>query len=203
MKILDPAEQERLFRYKVEFKQVEYLLGRVLLKKVLADSLRVGLDRIFLDANHYGKLYLKEAPKVSGLNLHFNLSHSVRMIAAGFLLGEELGLDVEKTRPDLVEIGTHFFSEEESAYILSHDGVSAQNQATCKIWTLKEAYIKAQGVGISSEILREKTILGYPGWFFATFSPEPDYFMSVAVQKKGETEPKVSIRRLQLEEIEI
>jgi 4'-phosphopantetheinyl transferase len=198
LEVLDEEEKERLYRYRVEFKRIEYLVGRVLVKRVIADYLGVEMKRVAFEANSYGKLYLKDREEMDGGRLEFNLSHSGKMIVAGFMLGEELGVDVEQTRPDLVEIGERFFSQEEVDHILGHDGKDLQNQATCKIWTLKEAYIKAQGVGISSEILKEKTILGYPGWFFETFTPEPGYFVSVAVRKNGREEPGVKVRKVDL-----
>ncbi|MEZ4452205.1 MAG: 4'-phosphopantetheinyl transferase superfamily protein [Nannocystaceae bacterium] len=83
--------------------------------------------------------------------LRFNLSHTdgcaVLAIAPATV---EVGVDVERRRPsrDLLGIARHSFAPPEIEALLALDG-DARLRRFFDYWTLKEAYIKARGVGIS------------------------------------------------------
>ena len=74
----------------------------------------------------------------------FNLTHSGNYAAAVFA-GESVGIDMESFRPVRHAMIQRCFSAEEQAYLNAHAGGDAQ---FTRLWTRKEAYVKAVGDGI-------------------------------------------------------
>ena len=110
------------------------------------------LDRMLLDAGlppagafafgEQGKPYLPGLPDV-----HFSLSHSgTRVLCA--LSDAELGCDVEGTRRCDPALARRFFHPDETAWLLSLPP-REQDAAFLRLWTLKESYLKAVGLGLS------------------------------------------------------
>jgi 4'-phosphopantetheinyl transferase len=66
-------------------------------------------------------------------------------------LQNEIGVDIElKSRSSRsMEIADHFFSPDEAAYLNSLPE-DLQKERFCELWTLKEAYIKAKGIGLAT-----------------------------------------------------
>lgn len=136
-----------------------------------------------------GKPFL---PRYSGL--HFNLSHSghLAMLAVG---DRELGVDVEKLRrlESLQDIARRHFShaEFESLRALPE---AEQLRGFYRLWTRKEAYIKAVGAGLSMpldvfdvSIADEARFLGFRDgtedpaqWHLQDVSPAADFTAALA-----------------------
>lgn len=96
-----------------------------------------------LSVGEYGKPSLAEHPEI-----RFNLTHSDG-IAACIVSGHECGIDAEpvkKYRPNVVR---RAFSEEEKAALDALASDEERAMLFTRIWTLKEAYVKALGIGIS------------------------------------------------------
>jgi 4'-phosphopantetheinyl transferase len=89
-------------------------------------------------------------PASCGRQIEFNVSHSGDIALLAFAQGRAVGVDVEKVRSDFEHeaIARRFFSEQEQlqlAALLPEERYSG----FFRCWTRKEAYIKAQGVGLS------------------------------------------------------
>jgi 4'-phosphopantetheinyl transferase len=100
-------------------------------------------------ANEYGKPSIAaEHTKAKGVE--FNLSHTEGLIVLGVTRGRALGVDVENTVPREVdlEVADRFFARTEVAALHMLPG-HQQEQRFFEYWTLKEAYIKARGMGLS------------------------------------------------------
>lgn len=82
--------------------------------------------------------------------IFFNLSHSGKY--AGLAYGKRnLGLDMESVKRADLRVAKRFFRKEEYEYLASlEDGAGAD--AFCRIWTGKEAVLKAAGKGISASL---------------------------------------------------
>lgn len=123
-----------------------FLATRALLRLVLAKY--TGLhpqDLLFASAEH-GKPYLINSP----LPVYFNLSHcgDVAVLAVGSQDG--IGVDIEIIRArDYLSIAERFFHDDEWRLMNS---VAAEKREILffKLWTLKEAFFKAMGGGIST-----------------------------------------------------
>lgn len=88
-----------------------------------------------------GKPYLPDYPEI-----HYNLSHSGNMALAVFA-GTEIGCDIEQIQSANLKLAKRFFSSKEYSYIAELEGES-QNYAFCRLWTLKESFLKVTGMGM-------------------------------------------------------
>jgi 4'-phosphopantetheinyl transferase len=100
---------------------------------------------------HYSekeKPSLKSVP--SGSHVEFNASHSGGVALLAFARGRALGVDVEQLREnfDHAAIARRFFSEQEQRQLLAL-APPERYHGFFRCWTRKEAYVKAQGAGLS------------------------------------------------------
>jgi 4'-phosphopantetheinyl transferase len=89
-------------------------------------------------------------PTAAVPRLRFNLSHSGGLVACLVTLGVDAGVDVESTQRDLdmIRLADRFFSPEEAGEVRALTGAE-QRERFFSYWTLKEAYLKACGRGLS------------------------------------------------------
>lgn len=90
-----------------------------------------------------GKPYLPMEPYI-----HFNISHSGKMAVAVFA-DVETGCDVELVQKADLAVAERFFCTREYGYIVQQDKEKQQEEAFYRLWTLKESFIKAIGLGLS------------------------------------------------------
>lgn len=89
-----------------------------------------------------GKPSLAEHP-----HIHYNLTHADG-IAACTSGKSECGIDAERVREYRPNVMKRAFTESEMA-LVENAQIQAKNLIFFRIWTLKEAYVKALGIGIS------------------------------------------------------
>jgi 4'-phosphopantetheinyl transferase len=118
--------------------------ARAFLRWLLSSYLRVDASTLRLGYADHGKPYV-----VSDSGLCFNLSHSEDMVMYAFAAWRDVGIDIEATTNDvdIAGVARHAFSpaECEALAALSPEERSA---AFFRIWTRKEAYVKARGDGL-------------------------------------------------------
>ena len=149
--VLQPDEVARADRLLQAHHRVHSAAARGYLRMLLGRYLGVAPRSVELQFNAFGKPSLAGAFAAS--DLRFNISHSHGLALFAFARGRELGVDIEKIRPDFasVEIAGRFFSAAESARLRSL-GPEQRPQAFFECWTRKEAYIKARGDGLSHRL---------------------------------------------------
>lgn len=83
------------------------------------------------------------------LNLRFNLSHTRGAVLIGIAAGRELGVDIEWQRPieDLEGMARSVMSDGELSQ-WNKLGPESRMQAFYHVWTRKESYLKAIGLGL-------------------------------------------------------
>lgn len=210
---LNNEDQRRLERYQFDRHKMQLLLSRYLLRCVLSQY-RPAIDpgAWQFDSNDYGK------PSISAqMNTHelfFNLSHSADKVVLAVSKFEGVGVDIENNCKDRrVEriAGRYFSAREQHALLdLDKDDRLARFYA---LWTLKEAYIKACGLGLAIPL--DQFSYGFPGSekllleFSAQRNDQPndwqlwrlqiagDYDCALAV-KSGSEAPVKSLRSWQL-----
>ncbi|MFI3175335.1 MAG: 4'-phosphopantetheinyl transferase superfamily protein [Bacillota bacterium] len=86
-------------------------------------------------------------PEVSpSFSLYFNVSHAGEFVL--FCSGSHpLGIDIEQIQPDYLSIAETFFTREERAEIFAKETLHQQEETFFRLWTLKESYMKATGLG--------------------------------------------------------
>ncbi len=91
----------------------------------------------------FGKLFFENRKDIK-----FNLSHSEE-IAISVISSKEVGCDVEKIRKYNEKLASKYFSEEENDFIEKSEN---KDESFTRIWTLKESFLKAIGVGLISNM---------------------------------------------------
>jgi 4'-phosphopantetheinyl transferase len=142
--LLLPEEHEKASRYRVERPRGDYILTRGTLRSLLSKYLHMNPKEITFRYTKYGKPFLANS------DLYFNISHTDGLALLAFLRKREVGVDVERVRPqsDVLKIAERFFSERERRDLRSLTGEEV-HAAFFRCWTRKEAYIKAVGEGLS------------------------------------------------------
>jgi 4'-phosphopantetheinyl transferase len=142
---LDEEEQERAARFHFQRDVIRFQASRGLLRHILARYLDTPPERIRFGYAAMGKPFLLDHP-----GLHFNLSHAEDVLVVGIAHGRRVGVDVERVFSEVV-------MDDVSPMVLSHPervvfGRLADEERLewfTRLWTRKEAYIKADGRGMS------------------------------------------------------
>src|ERR1700733_4041788 len=142
---LSPDELERTSRFRFERHQNQYVLTRGTLRCLLSGYLGISPSEISFQYSKYDKPRLTQTQ-----DLDFNLSHTEGMAIFGFTRGHRIGVDIERLRSDFPagEIAERFFSLAERE-ALRETRAARRHEVFFRIWTRKEAYIKALGEGLS------------------------------------------------------
>lgn len=90
--------------------------------------------------NH--KPYFKNRP-----DMHFNISHSGN-VAVAVISESEVGIDIEKIKEFDLKIAKRFFAQEEYEFVENMPSKDERNKAFCRLWTLKESFMKITGKGM-------------------------------------------------------
>jgi 4'-phosphopantetheinyl transferase len=156
--ILSPQERARTRRFRLAHLGRRYVVAHGLTRQLLATHFGALPQHLEFEYTARGK------PRIArsvGNRLHFNLSHSGALALIGLARGGELGLDLERCRPDpgLLAIANRFFAPRERAALLALPE-ARRNEAFYTAWTRKEAYVKAIGRGLSEPLNRCEIPLG-------------------------------------------
>ncbi len=116
------------------------ILSECLLKYILKRDYAFSDDQIRFNVSEYGKPELENSQ-----DIHFNLSHSGDYVSCAFSPCE-VGVDIELEKKITPQIAERYFTKLEFEYIA--ESPLQENERFFKIWTLKEAYIKAIGKGL-------------------------------------------------------
>lgn len=151
-RIMNTAERERAQKF-VRGRE-SYIASRWLLRSVLAHYLGVSPAAVEFLRTDKGKPYLANS------DLHFSLSHSGDWAVLAVSKAELVGVDVEaiKTTRDLMGIAESYYHPHEFSHMQSLDSV-VQADYFYRLWTLKEAFFKALGTGISAGLEKVHFVL--------------------------------------------
>ncbi len=131
---------------KISFEKVHHSQQHKVAWDLLCDMLKgfydIDFNEDMIAKNPYGKPYLTDYPEI-----HFNLSHS-EGVTACITDNRECGIDCEKIREYRPNVMKRAFTESEREMV-EKATESERNLLFFTLWTLKEAYIKAIGKGLS------------------------------------------------------
>jgi 4'-phosphopantetheinyl transferase len=145
---LDSSEQQRAQAFKFSKDRDLYVAAHVFLRQVLSRYACVPAKAWQFSCNRYGK------PAIANPGhqwLQFNLAHTKGMVACAVARNRAVGVDVEhrKYLEDLPSLCHQAFSPIEARAVLAHQLPDDREHCFFNYWTLKEAYIKARGLGLS------------------------------------------------------
>lgn len=201
-KVLNEEERARAERFRFPRDRRRYIVSHAALRFVLSRYCRCQPHEIRFQYSPYGKPTLAPPFQSSEATLQFNLSHSDDLALIGLALGRQIGVDIERIRPELAEdrIAERFFSPGEVRSLRSLLATE-QPQAFFRCWTCKEAFVKARGQGLSLPLDRFDvsfvqgqppallSVADIPGeaqrWSLFTLTPAPGYTAAIAVEGHG------------------
>jgi 4'-phosphopantetheinyl transferase len=141
---LSEDEKERAARFHFAADRDRFIAAHGGLRDVLSRYLHCAPNQFSFSKNSYGK------PALHDHQLEFNLSYSGDFALIATSPERKVGIDVERIRSGISShvIAQQYFSKQEFAELQSLP-LERRETAFFTCWTRKEAYIKAQGLGLS------------------------------------------------------
>ena len=150
--ILSTEELERHDRLSRTDARRDYALAHALMRTSLSQYFEVdpGIWEFSPDPKGKPVLTTRVNPPVS-----VSLSHTRGLVACAIATGAEVGVDAERTDItfDPIEVASRFFTRDEQRQLERGTAIE-RNSRFVDLWTLKEAYAKATGLGIGAGLSR-------------------------------------------------
>jgi 4'-phosphopantetheinyl transferase len=205
---LQAAEPERFSRYRVDADRLMFLCGRMMARALVGRALGVPPASWRWREGPHGRPEIAEP----ATTLRFNLAHSAGLVACALADGRDVGVDVEHlARPTVDQKMVRRYCSPVEAADIEGRGDDGWQGRFLKYWTLKEAYLKARGLGISVP-LAEITFaingadarVSFDGslsgldtrWQLRTAQPTPHHLLAVAASSADGVQPSIVIERL-------
>jgi 4'-phosphopantetheinyl transferase len=211
MKLADQhlSIEERARRDRLRFgaDRRDFTIAHDLLRRSLSKYADIPPTYWRFATNEYGKSSIENIdPQVRALS--FSLSHTRGCVACAIASKVALGVDVERIDQSqrVQEIADRYFSEKEAAWLCKCPD-ELRNTRFAELWTLKEAFLKAMGLGLSGSLTdvsfgldehaRVKifgpSIINPLEWHAALF--EPVYNVRLAVVIRSVVQPQFFMRQ--------
>lgn len=209
--LLAPDERARQARFRFARDQRRYLVTRALVRTALSRYAAVRPEEWTFSAGAHGR------PEITGPlpvpALEFNISHSADLVMLGVTSGRALGIDAESFEARDADIAglDRYFAPEESAALLAL-APAQRRRRFFELWTLKESYIKARGVGLAIALdafrfeltgargltLHMRPQLGDSPqhWRLWQLEPRPGYLAAVCAARGEEAPPRIIVREV-------
>lgn len=210
--VLSASELARYKRFYFPEDRHSYLVSHALVRNVLSEYLNISpAEWIFYRTGH-GR------PEIANPGipvLRFNLTHTAGLAACVVTLSDQCGIDAERiaTRHDPLGVARRMFSEAEYKQMRQLAGRKQLEYFFIR-WTLREAYVKARGIGISFPTrklhfdidpaglvsvkfqleLKEQTAR----WHFNVLTPTPQHIGAIAIRRAGNLHKQVVVREFNL-----
>ncbi|GFQ05118.1 4'-phosphopantetheinyl transferase sfp [Phtheirospermum japonicum] len=165
--ILPPCEKENVLQMRGDELRKSALLARALVRTTIARyqiNLHTNPRSLKFRKNLHGKPEVNWQFKDNWHSppLHFNISHTSSLVACGVTIDAQIGIDVEekdrKIKHDILSFARRYFSKHEIRFLAAISDPQVQHMEFIKLWTLKEAYVKALGKGFSGAPFNTFTI---------------------------------------------
>jgi 4'-phosphopantetheinyl transferase len=197
-RFLSEGELKRAASFHFPDDSRSYIFRRIFVRVILARYLLVHPSDICFLCTRYGKPYLPLSP--DGRQYEFSMSHSCQVTVLAVAEGARVGVDVEETGRDFLDIGVFkaACSIDELDYLrqLPED---ERCRSFLRLWTAKESYLKAIGLGLLRDprelhFTRQSVekadgaleLANQPTWKFYSFVPLDGYQCSLAVETPGD-----------------
>jgi 4'-phosphopantetheinyl transferase len=149
--LLDRSERDRARRFRIESDRRDFIAAHALLRVMLTYHFGVPpvAWRFLVDAT--GKPRID--PEAGADEIQFNLSHARGLVAVALASHCAVGVDVEeiKDASGHLAFAEAYFAQSE-VELLRQAPPSERTRIFFRLWTLKEAYIKATGEGLNTSL---------------------------------------------------
>jgi len=198
---LSGDEMARADRFKFERDRRRFVVGRGALRSILGSYLGRDPDAIRFAYGSHGKPTLADVSAAGGVE--FNASGSDELAVCAVTVGTRLGVDIELCRPIAEEDFPDQCLTAAERNALRALEPADRPAAFYRLWTLKEAFLKATGEGLSRPMSsvefdlspgRAVRLIGgeqnLPDWEGCTileFVPGPQHVGALVLAGKGRT----------------
>lgn len=154
--ILTEEEESRLARINSPKVRRHFESSHTFLNSILIDRLEISPEELEFKFNEFGKPYLSDQ-LFNKNSVYFSLSHSNGGVAVGISTGYEIGIDLENFSKRSInsckKLASRYFGSKEQKYLAAAACCDLEySKIFHRIWTLKEAYLKAAGTGINTTL---------------------------------------------------
>jgi 4'-phosphopantetheinyl transferase len=206
--LLSEEELHRHGKFRFADDRHLYLVAHALLRSSLSRYANVAPEAWCFDVGPNGRPEVSREQRFL-TNLRFNLSHTRQLAACVIARDVDVGIDVERLdrNVDAESIACRYFAPSESAQLAILAGKDHAKRFL-ELWTLKEAYVKARGGGLSIPLNRFHFDLDDDGewrigfaapnerhdqWQFACLQPTANHIMSIAIHRREQPNYEVVI----------
>jgi 4'-phosphopantetheinyl transferase len=185
---LSADELVRAGRYVRSTDRDRYIAARAFVRRVLAAYVGVPPTQLRFRYGPHGK------PELSGVGtgIGFNVSHSGEWVLCAVAPARHVGVDVERRRADLTASDTDSVLTAREREVLEKTDSAERAASALRLWTRKEAVVKAMGVGLSQPLERLEVgldadvvhVTAHPvaWWRLVDATPSAGYVASVAIE---------------------
>ncbi len=155
--ILSEQELRKCNHFKNRCDKDKCIIRYGLLRNILSTYLNIYPKKIKLNLKKY------EKPSIlfdnRNIDMRFNMAYSMNRVIYAITLKRNIGVDIERIEDEINidEIISNYYTKNEKDKIYKHLPKERPYEFF-KIWTIKEALLKAFGLGISDQIAKLDTI---------------------------------------------
>ena len=197
---LSKDEVERANRFYFERDRMQFIMRRGILKQIIAKYLAIEPKNLLFEYNRFGKPFLIGDSLKH--DFRFNMSHSKNIALYCIGYQKDVGIDIEYIREDFEfqQIIDRFFSPRAPDF-LQKLPTDKRREAFFRIWTRKEAVLKALGKGVSFPMqmvnvpynrsnftIRINSVgdqCKESSWYVQDVFPDNNYIASIAIEGSG------------------
>jgi 4'-phosphopantetheinyl transferase len=208
--LLSAEERTRQRRFLFERDRHQFLIAHALVRSVLSHyATGVPAQAWKFASDPHGKPRIVAPAEF--VRLHFNLAHTCGMAVCAVTWEREIGVDVEDVEGREIDAGLfrYCLTPSELAHLESLPA-EQRKEAFFDYWTLKEAYLKARGLGLALPLKAFSFQLdgdGPPrvafspqvrddpqGWQFVHLRSTPRHRIAVAVRRSSDWSFRILLR---------
>lgn len=148
--LLTPDELARVIRFHFPQHRARFIVARGALRTILGYYTGISPEKIGFGYSSYGKPFLDMSQLGNTQSLHFNVSHSSDIALIALTRFRNVGVDIERLRHDVpyARLVRRYFTPCEQTALFALPS-NLHIYAFYNLWTRKEAYLKAIGIGFS------------------------------------------------------
>lgn len=144
--LLNQEERQRWERMRTDNLKLCFLISRSMIRTLLGAAIGCSPSALTISTKTQGKPFIEQPTT----RWQFNLSHTQGLVVLVLAYDTDVGVDIEchLRKTDILQLARHCFHSREVQQLEALPA-DQQRQHFFKLWTLKEAYIKALGHGLS------------------------------------------------------
>jgi 4'-phosphopantetheinyl transferase len=208
---LSPADHVRHERYRFPADRDMFLVGRVMARALVGRALGVAPRDWEWREGPRGRPEIADRDARGPIS--FNIAHSAGLVVCAVSSDGTVGVDVEhRLRPPVDARMVRRYCAPCEVEDIERQGPAAWQDQFLKYWTLKEAYLKARGLGIAVHLSDLSFTLGVDAirlerlnslsadddseWAFVLDGSSPSHYVAAAVTARAGEPPTFSIAPL-------